>query len=89
MWPSIRAGLITLVLFFCLVEAAPLPMLKKHHLNRQVAQDETDRWVGILGEVGIDVDREVAIGQVSNVLGPPFLNDEILTVWEIPASGRP
>jgi len=67
MWPSIRAGLITLVLFFCLVEAAPLPMLKKHHLNRQVAQDETDRWVGILGEVGIDVDRETLIRQVMRV----------------------
>jgi len=43
----------------------------------------------MLRQAGIDVDREVAIGQVSNVLGPPFLNDEILTVWEIPASGRP
>jgi hypothetical protein len=43
----------------------------------------------MLRQAGIDVDREVAIGQVSKVLGPPFLNDKTLTVWEIPASGSP
>jgi hypothetical protein len=43
----------------------------------------------VLRQAGIEVDREVAIGQVSALLGPPFLNDQILTVWEIPASGQP
>jgi len=64
MWPSIRAVLITLVLFFCVVEAAPLPTLKKRHLNRQIAQDETDRWVSILGAFGVEVPREVLIQKV-------------------------
>jgi hypothetical protein len=64
MWPSIRAGLIALVLFFCAVEAAPLPTLKKRHLNRQIAQDETDRWVGILDTIGVEIEREALIQQV-------------------------
>jgi hypothetical protein len=64
MWPSIRAILITLVLFFCAVEAAPLPTLKKRHMNRQIAQDETDRWVGILDTFGIEIAREELIQKV-------------------------
>ena len=64
MWPTVRAVLITTVLFFCLVQAAPIPTLKKHHLNRQVALDEADRWVSILAQVGVEIEREDLIRRV-------------------------
>jgi len=56
-WPALRAVLITLVLFFTGVEALPLPMLSKRHMNRAMAKEEVDRWVEILGAAGIDTTR--------------------------------
>jgi len=67
MWPNVRAALITLVLFFCVAEAMPLPTLKKRHMNRTVAQDEADRWVDILGGVGVDMDRQTLVKKVLQV----------------------
>ena len=67
MWPNVRAALITLVLFFCIAEATPLPTLKKRHMNRTIAQDEADRWVDILGDVGVEMDRETLVKKVLQV----------------------
>ena len=63
-WPTIRAILITAVLMFCALEAMPLPTLKKRHLNRKVAKEETAQWVGLLGKVGIQTDEDELIGFV-------------------------
>jgi len=67
MWPNVRAALITLVLFFCVAEALPLPTLKKRHMNRAVAKDEADRWVGILAGFGVEFDRQSLVDEVLRV----------------------
>ena len=67
MWAKIRAGLIAIVLVFCACEAMPLPTLKKRHLNREVAMDETEHWVTLLGHVGIETSSEELIEFVMGV----------------------
>ncbi|MGB0640493.1 MAG: hypothetical protein ACPGTU_14240 [Myxococcota bacterium] len=57
-WAKIRAGLIAAVLMFCALEAMPLPTLKKRHLNREVAKDETAHWVSLLDKVGIETNSD-------------------------------
>ncbi len=64
MWPTTRACIISVLLLFCLAEAMPLPTLKKRHMNRQVAVDEADRWVGILQSMGVQTDRKTLVNDV-------------------------
>ncbi len=61
MWPRIRGVLITLVLFFATIEALPVPSLKRRHLKYAMAQEELQRWTGILDRFGVEVtDKELA-----------------------------
>ena len=52
-WPTIRAGLIAILLFFQLVAAIPLPELRPAHLERRQAQIELKRWAGVLTDLGL------------------------------------
>jgi hypothetical protein len=60
-WPAIRAALIALVLCLVTIEALPLPMLSKRHMRRTVAVEEVDRWVGIMGSLGIETTRDALV----------------------------
>ena len=51
-WAWVRACLITGVLTLQLLDAIPLPELRRHHLANPVAKQELKRWSGILTELG-------------------------------------
>lgn len=51
-WDWIRAGLITVVIILQLLDALPLPELKRHHLNNPVAKRELVRWSEVITGLG-------------------------------------
>lgn len=51
-WAWARAGLVTLVLLLQILDAIPLPELRKHHLANPVAQEELVRWSELLTDLG-------------------------------------
>ncbi len=54
-----RAALLALTVLVYGVAASPLPKsVKRSHFETPIAIEEVDRWVGILGGVGIDVTRK-------------------------------
>jgi len=64
MWPRVRGTLIALILLCCVVEALPVPALRERHLNRRLAREEADLWVGILDKVGVHMNSDELLGQV-------------------------
>ncbi|MCK6502339.1 hypothetical protein L6R53_02895 [Myxococcota bacterium] len=52
-WPVLRALLIALVLLVHGTKALPWPDVRERDLSYGVAQDELERWAGVLGGVGI------------------------------------
>ncbi len=68
---TLRAALIVVVLFFWVMEALPLPMLSRRHMKRDMAKEEVQHWVEILGDLGIEttsaevVNRTIALSKRS------------------------
>ena len=67
MWPRVRGTLIALILLCCVVEAVPIPALRERHLNRSLAREEADRWVGIFEGFGVHTTSDEILGQVLTV----------------------
>ena len=67
MWPRVRGTLIALILLCCVVEAIPVPALRERHLNRSLARDEADRWVGVLDSFGVQVTSDELLDQALKV----------------------
>jgi hypothetical protein len=67
MWPKVRGTLIALILLCCVVEAVPIPALRERHLNRSLAREEADRWVGVLEGLGVHMSSDELLGQVLTV----------------------
>jgi len=51
-WAWVRAVLITAVLVLQMLDAIPLPELRKHHLANPVAKEELVRWSSLLTDMG-------------------------------------
>jgi hypothetical protein len=70
-WPVLRALLIALVLLVHGTKALPWPDVRERDLAYGVAQDELERWAGILGSLGIRLsaeqlaERVIAVGRAS------------------------
>jgi len=62
-WPGTRAFLVTVVLFFWMAEALPLPMLSRRHMNRDMAREEVQRWVAIMSDLGIQTTEKQVVNQ--------------------------
>lgn len=60
-WPAIRAALISIVLLGQWIDALPLPELRKKDLQYPVAQDEIQRWTGVLNSLGMTLSEEEAV----------------------------
>ena len=67
MWPRVRGTLIALLLLCCVVEAIPVPALRERHLNRSLAREEAERWVGILEPFGVHTTSSELLGQALTV----------------------
>lgn len=63
MWPRVRGTLIALLLFCCVLEAIPVPALRERHLNRSLAREEAERWVGVLESFGVHTTSSELLGQ--------------------------
>lgn len=67
-WPAARAVLIAVVLVLQLLDAIPLPELKKKHLAEPVAKAEIKRWTQLFNDLGAGVteaevtERALAVG---------------------------
>jgi hypothetical protein len=58
-WPKIRAAIIAYVVLFNVLSAIPSPgHITKETLARPINRAELDRWVEMLGSVGIDTNPE-------------------------------
>ena len=60
-WPVIRAVLISIVLLGQWIDALPLPELRKKDLQYPVAQDEIQRWTGVLNSLGMELTEEEVV----------------------------
>jgi len=60
----VRAALIALALVVYGVAASPLPKtVKRSHFEQPIAIEELDRWVGILGRIGVATTRAELSGR--------------------------
>ena len=60
-WPAVRSVLIGIVLLSQWIDALPLPELRKKDLQYPVAQDEIQRWTGVLNSLGVALTEEEVV----------------------------
>lgn len=71
-WPVLRAVLIAMVLLVHGTKALPWPDVRERDLDYGVAQDELDRWSGLLGDLGLTIPpqelaaRVISVGRASS-----------------------
>lgn len=67
-WPSIRAGILALVVGVHGIAALPLPrVLKAEDAKTELAREEIGRWVRILRSAGWDIDDEQLVAHVNTI----------------------
>jgi hypothetical protein len=58
-WEPIRAALLAVVLLVHGLAASPMPRsVKRSQFDTPIGKEEMDRWVGILGTIGVPISRE-------------------------------